>query len=139
MVLLAMGTQPELWRMAGAGAPVVDFEGAYEQATPLIQAWNRTQFGGPVSTHREAYRQASLLTYVDAIRNPILMISSTHDLSCPLLQNQTFADAVTARNGICELHLYEGAHGPADLSERVKHCGLTLDFLDRHCSAFDRT
>lgn len=138
MALLAMGTQPELWKMAIAGAPVGDFEGAYEQATPLIQARNRTQFGGSVNTHREAYRRASPLTYVDAIRNPILMIGGWHDLLCPPAQNQKFADAVMAKNGICELHLYEGAHGPADLSERIKHCELTLDFLNRHCSAFDQ-
>jgi dipeptidyl aminopeptidase/acylaminoacyl peptidase len=137
MTLLGLGTQPELWKAGVALVPVGDFPGAHLEATPLIRAVNRTQFGGGMDTHASVYHKASPLTYVDGIKAPILMLAGKYDLLCPPQQNIRFAEAVRARGGECELHLSEGAHGTTNREERIRHWTLILEFLMRHCRASD--
>ncbi len=137
MTLLAMGTQPGLWKMGVAGLPVGDYESCHWEASPIIRAVNRTFFGGNAHTHAEVYHRASPLTYVGAIKAPILMVAGKYDLLCPPKQNVAFAEALRSKGGQCELELFEGAHGPPDRDERIRQITLMLEFLLRHCRKFD--
>jgi dienelactone hydrolase len=137
MTLLAMGTQPELWRMGAAVAPVADYEQAHWAASPMIRGVNRCEFGGNPRTHSDAYRKVSPLTYVDRIRAPVLIVAGRDDLLCPPWQNISFAETLRARGGECELYLYEGGHGAPDREERIRQHTRMIEFLLAHCRAFD--
>jgi len=137
MTLLAMGTQPDIWRMGMAGEPVGDFEHIGMEASPIIWAATRSQFGGDPQTDAAVYRKASPLTYVNAIRAPVLMVAGKYDLLCPPKQNIAFAEALRARGSECEIHIFEGAHGAPDREERIRQNIIMLEFLVRHCRAFD--
>lgn len=132
MTLLAMGLQPDLWRMGVAFLPVGDFENAFGEATPLIRPLNLTQFGGSPATHREAYRKASPLSYTEKIRAPILIFAGKYDLLCPPNQIKTFAESLRARGGTCELQFFEGGHGSSELDERARQAERMLEFLAQH-------
>lgn len=137
MTLLAMGTQPELWAMGLASAPVGDYEACHWEASPLIRAVNRTMFGGNARTHAAAYRKASPLTYVDYVRRPVFISTGRDDLLCPLQQNLNYVAALRARGVTCELHIYEGGHGPPNQEEREKYLTCQLEFALKHCRSAD--
>lgn len=137
MTLLGMGTQPDLWAMGLATVPVGDYEACHWEASPLIRAVNRTMFGGNARTHAAAYRRASPLTYVDHVRRPILISTGRDDLLCPLQQNLNYVNALRARGGVCDLHIYEGGHAPANVAERIAWITRQLEFAIHHARAFD--
>ena len=139
MTLLGMGTQPDLWAMGLASVPVGDYEACHWEASPLIRAVNRTMFGGNARTHAAAYRRASPLTYVDQVRRPILISTGRDDLLCPLQQNLNYVEALRARGGICDLHVFEGGHAPANVTERTAWITRQLEFAMHHTNAFDQT
>jgi acetyl esterase/lipase len=132
MALLAMGTQPALWRAAIAGVPVGDFERAYDEATPFIRAFNRVQFRGTPQTDPKAYHRASPLTYVDAVKGPVLMLVGNYDCLCPPRQNQNYRDALLKRGIECDYIDFEGAHGPPDRETKIRQLVAVIKFALRH-------
>lgn len=138
MTLLAMATQPDLWAMGVAGAPVGDYLHCNREASPLITAVNRGMFGGDARTHPAAYRKASPLTYIDQVKGPIHISAGKADLLCPPQQILNFVDALKERNGHCELHWFKGGHGPADTEAKVEWRTRRVEFVLRHCHSLDQ-
>lgn len=137
LTLLAMGVQPELWKIGVAGIPVGDWEALRDEATPIIFAARPRQFGGGEVARIEAYRKASPLTYVDRIRGPILMLCGKHDSRCPPKQNLRFAEKLRAVGGECWVHLFDGGHGAPTAEEFVHQQVLTMEFLAEHCQRLE--
>lgn len=137
MALLAMGTQPELWKMGVAFAPIGDFVRLASEGTPIEWAVTRSSFCATPDTLETALQKASPLTYVDSIRSPILILAGKHDLLCPPNQNRAFVEAVRARGGLCDMYLFEGGHAPPNREEKIRSITLILEFLLNHSRAFD--
>ena len=71
------------------------------------------------------------MTYVDAVRAPVLLIAGENDSRCPLGQVMTYAHALRAREHPVEVHLYPGGHHANDVAERIRQAELILDFVGR--------
>lgn len=132
MTLLALGTQPELWCAGIAGEPVGDFPNAYAQASPLLRAYDRIWFGGSPETNPEAYRRASPLTYIDAVKAPVMIYAGKYDTRCPFAQTLTYVEALRQRGAECEFLAMDGAHGPPDRESRVPLYAAITSFALRH-------
>jgi dipeptidyl aminopeptidase/acylaminoacyl peptidase len=126
------GTQPDRWRAIFAGIPAGDFVAAHWASAPELQAWDDAVYGGSPDQVPDAYARSDPMTYVDAVRAPILVIAGEADPRCPIEGVTPWVDALRARNHPVEVELYPEGHHTNSMEGLVKHMQLVLDFFDRY-------
>lgn len=86
---------------------------------------------GPLDD-RDLYRGRSAMSFVDRIREPLLILHGTDDPVVPVEGTVVFVDALRAAGGDVELHLFEGeGHGFRQADNQLAEYRLIGDFLDR--------
>ena len=126
------GTQPGRWRAIFAGIPAGDFIAAHWASAPELQAWDEAVYGGTPDQVPDAYKRSDPMTYVDAVRAPILVIAGEADPRCPIEGVTPWVDALRARNHPVEVELYPEGHHTNSMDGQVRHMQLVLDFFDRY-------
>lgn len=125
------GTQPDRWRAIFAGIPAGDLVAAHWASAPELQAWDDAVYGGTPDQVPERYARSDPMTYVDAVRAPILVIAGEADPRCPIEGVTPWVDALRARNHPVEVELYPEGHHTNSMEGQVRHMQLVLDFFDR--------
>lgn len=131
LTLFAAGTHPERFIAGVAGVPVGDYPAAYEDLSPSLQAYDRALLGGTPAEVPDLVTDRSPMTYVDAVRAPLLILAGENDSRCPLRQVMNYVERLQARGADHELYLFGTGHGSMVIDEKVRQCGLILDFLAR--------
>jgi dipeptidyl aminopeptidase/acylaminoacyl peptidase len=80
----------------------------------------------------DRYRESSPLTYVDAVKVPVLISAGENDPRCPYRQILNYVEALRRRGGTVETHIYDAGHASQVDDERVTQMRLELDFVRRH-------
>jgi dipeptidyl aminopeptidase/acylaminoacyl peptidase len=132
LTLHALGTAPGLWAGGMAGIAVADWVSEYEDENDVLRAYDRALFGGPPSTHMDAYVRASPLTYVDAVDAPVLVIQGRNDTRCPARQVELYEAAMRERGKPIEVVWFDAGHAAgADIERAIEHQELMLEFAER--------
>jgi len=131
LTLLMHGMHPERFICGVAGVPVADYESAYQDESPLLQAYDRALFGGDPADAGDLVHERSPLTYVDRVTAPLLILAGEHDSRCPLPQILNYVDRLKARGHPHELYLFGTGHSSFDVDERIRQLGVVLDFLSQ--------
>ncbi|GGP36505.1 S9 family peptidase [Saccharothrix coeruleofusca] len=129
--LLALGTQPERWAAGVAGVPVADYLAAYEDEMEPLRAFDRALFGGSPEEVPDRYRECSPLTYVDAVRAPVLVLAGENDPRCPIRQIDNYLDRLAARGARYEVYRYDAGHGSLVVAETIRQTAAEVDFVRR--------
>jgi dipeptidyl aminopeptidase/acylaminoacyl peptidase len=133
VTLLELGKHPELWRCGVAGVPVGDYISAYDDESPLLQAYDRALLGGRTPAELpELMRERNPIEFVDDVRAPVLVIIGENDSRCPYRQAMKYVERLAARGHPHELYVFSTGHSPFDVDERVRQIGRIRDFLARH-------
>lgn len=135
LTLLGLGTQPELWAAGVAAVPVADYLAAYEDEMDGLKAFDRSLFGGSPAEVEQRYRASSPITYVDAVRAPVLVLAGENDPRCPIRQVQRYLDALAARGAPHEVYRFDAGHGSLVVEERIRQMRTEIDFVTRHVPA----
>ena len=134
LALLAAGTQPDRWAAALAGVPVADYLTAYADEMEQLRAFDRALFGGSPQDRPEVYREASPLTYVDAVAAPVLVLAGENDPRCPIRQVENYLDALAARGDVpYEVSRFDAGHGSLVVEETMRHAATEIGFARRAC------
>jgi dienelactone hydrolase len=132
LALLAVGTQPDRWAAGLAGVPVADYLTAYADEMEQLRAFDRALFGGSPQDRPDAYRTASPLTYVDAVRAPVLVLAGENDPRCPIRQVDNYLDALAARGDLAyEVSRFDAGHGSLVVEETLRHIATEIAFARR--------
>jgi dipeptidyl aminopeptidase/acylaminoacyl peptidase len=134
LATLNAGLHPDRWRAVMAGIPVGDYVASHYECAPAIRAWDLAIIGGSPMDLPVLYKERNPMTYVDRVEAPMLLIAGENDSRCPLGQVMTYAHALAARDHPVEVELYPGGHHALQVSERVRHVELTIDFFLEHMS-----
>jgi dienelactone hydrolase len=132
LTLLGLGTFPDRWAVGLAGVPVADYVAAYEDEMEGLKASDRALFGGSPTEVPDRYRDSSPLTYVDAVRAPVLVLAGENDPRCPIRQIENYVSALAGRAHPHEVYRYDAGHGSLVDDERVRQMRAELDFAARH-------
>jgi dienelactone hydrolase len=132
LTLLGLGLFPDRWALGLAGVPVADYVAAYEDEMEGLKAFDRSLFGGSPQEVPEKYRHSSPLTYVDAVRAPVLVLAGENDPRCPIRQIENYVAALADRGIDHEVYRYDAGHGSLVDDERVRQTRAELDFAARH-------
>ena len=131
LTLLALGTQPERWACGVAAVPVADYLAAYEDEMEPMRAFDRSLFGGSPEEVRDRYERSSPLTYVDAVRVPVLVLAGANDPRCPIRQIDNWLAAAQERGTAVEVYRFDAGHGSLVVDERVRQMRTELEFVAR--------
>ena len=132
LALLAAGTQPQRWAAVVAGVPVADYVAAYADEMEQLRAFDRALFGGSPEELPELYTEASPLTYVDAVRVPVLVLAGENDPRCPIRQIDNYLDALAARGDLAyEVSRFDAGHGSLVVSDQLDLIATEVDFVRR--------
>ena len=135
LTLLMHGMHPERFICGVAGVPVADYESAYEDESPLLQAYDRALFGGDPADAGDLLHERSPLTYVDSVTAPLLILAGEHDSRCPLPQILNYVERLKARSHPHELYLFGTGHSSFDVDERIRQLGVCSTSCRRRCPA----
>ena len=80
-----------------AGVPVADYLAAYEDEMEGLKAFDRALFGGSPEEVPDRYVDSSPITYVDAVRAPVLVLAGENDPRCPIRQIDNYLARLTER------------------------------------------
>ncbi|MFC6088157.1 prolyl oligopeptidase family serine peptidase [Saccharothrix lopnurensis] len=131
LTLLALGTQPERWAAGVAGVPVADYLAAYEDEMEPLRAFDRALFGGSPQELPDRYRECSPLTYVDAVRAPVLVLAGENDPRCPIRQIDNYLDRLAERGAAYEVYRYDAGHGSLVVAETIRQTAAEVAFVRR--------
>jgi dienelactone hydrolase len=134
LTLLGLGTQPGLWSLGIAAVPVADYVAAYEDEMEPLKAFDRSLFGGSPQEVPEVYRRSSPITYVDAVRVPVLLLAGENDPRCPIRQIENYLARLRERAAPHEVYRYDAGHGSLVVEERIRQMRAELDFARRRLS-----
>jgi len=132
LTLLGLGTQPDLWTLGVAAVPVADYLAAYEDEMEPLRAFDRSLFGGSPAEVPELYARCSPLTYVDAVRAPVLVLAGANDPRCPIRQIENWLAAADLAGIDVEVYRFDAGHGSLVVEERVAQLRAELSFVARH-------
>src|SRR6266508_3690685 len=132
ITLQTIGTVPEGWRVAVAVVPVADYLSAYADESEVLQAFDRSLFGGSPEEKPDLYRERSPITHVEQVRTPVLIMVGDNDTRCPLQQVLNYAKRLEEYGKRFELDRFDAGHGALVTEERIRQTGLLLDFGARH-------
>lgn len=132
LTLLGLGTQPDRWSAGLAAVPVADYVAAYADEMEPLKAYDRALFGGSPEEVPEEYRQRSPITYVDAVRVPVLILIGENDPRCPVRQIEHYLARLERREVPHEVYRYEAGHGSLVTDETIRQVEVQIDFVARH-------
>jgi dipeptidyl aminopeptidase/acylaminoacyl peptidase len=131
LTLLTHGMHPDRFIAGVAGVPVADYVSAYDDESPLLQAYDRALFGGSPPDVHPLMRERSPITYVDRVKAPLLLLAGEHDSRCPIQQIRNYVARLEARGHPHELYLFGTGHSSYDMDEKVRQLGVVLDYLSK--------
>ena len=131
LTLLGLGTQPRRWAAGVAEVPVADYLAAYEDEMEGLRAFDRALFGGSPDEIGHSYRRSSPITYVDAVRAPVLVMAGANDPRCPLRQIENYLSALATGGHDHEVYRFDAGHGSLVIEETIRQVAVALDFCLR--------
>jgi len=131
LTLLGLGTQPDLWTAGVAVVPVADYVAAYEDEMEPLRAFDRSLFGGSPEQVPDVFERCSPITYVDAVRAPVLVLAGANDPRCPIRQIDNWLAAAAELGKDVEVYRFDAGHGSLVVEERVRQLRAELEFVAR--------
>ncbi len=135
VTLLSVGLYPDRYAAAAALVPVADYPSAYEDESAELQAFDRSLFLGSPEENPDLYVERSPLTYVDAVRTPVLILAGDHDTRCPIRQVLNYVERLEARGHPHEVYRFEAGHGSLVIEERIRQMAVHLAFAAAYVPA----
>lgn len=131
LTLLGLGTQPERWAVGVAEVPIADYLAAYEDEMEGLRAYDRALFGGSPTEIGDSYQRSSPITYVQAVRAPVMVMAGANDPRCPLRQIENYLIALTDRGHDHEVYRFDAGHGSLVIEETIRQVAVALNFCLR--------
>jgi len=132
LTLLGLGLYPDHWAVGVAGVPVADYVAAYEDEMEGLKAFDRSLFGGSPEEVPEKYLDSSPITYIGAVRAPVMILAGENDPRCPIRQIDNYVEALAKHDVPHEVYRYDAGHGSLVDDERVRQVKAEIAFVARH-------
>lgn len=71
------------------------------------------------------------MTYVDAVRAPVLVLAGENDPRCPIRQIDNYLDRLAARGAAYEVYRYDAGHGSLVVAETIRQTAAEVAFVRR--------
>lgn len=111
MTLMAIGRAPDAFAAAVELFGIIDWRTMYTTSDPLLQAYLKSLLDTPDAAPK-VYDASSPLTYINAVKAPLLVIQGENDIRVPPDQSRQVIKLLKARGNIVEGVFYPAeGHG----------------------------
>ena len=132
MTLMATAKAPQVWAAAVEEYGILDWAQMYRTEAPTLQQYQIGLIGDP--DHDPAvYRATSPLTYVHALKAPMLILQGDNDIRVPKSQAVALAATLKADGRTVDAHYYPNeGHGFAKRENQIDALQRTIAWFDRY-------
>lgn len=119
--------RPDVFAAGVAGAPVTDWQ--------FYDTYYTERYMGLPSANADGYRKSSVLTYVDQLQRPLLIVHGATDDNVYFQNTMTLIQSLLAAGKTYELLLLPGTHMLADPNIRARESERVIAFFREHLGA----
>lgn len=135
MTLMAIGRAPDAFAAAVQMYGIIDWRTMWSHEDASLQAYQKALLGDPAANPR-VYDASSPLTYIAAVKAPLLSLQGENDIRVPRGQAQQVTDAIKAKGGTAEVVYYAAeGHGFAKRENQLDALQRTIDWFDKYLKA----
>ncbi|HEX4925574.1 MAG TPA: prolyl oligopeptidase family serine peptidase, partial [Bdellovibrionales bacterium] len=118
-----------------AGVSLVGMSNLYtflQNTAPYRRILRAAEYGNP-ETEKEMLLKLSPITYLDRVKDPLMIIQGASDPRVPVGEAVQIYEAATKRGIPAQLMIFaDEGHGSAKRDNRVLELGHTIKFFDAH-------
>jgi dipeptidyl aminopeptidase/acylaminoacyl peptidase len=131
LTLQALGKHPELWAGGMAGIAIADWRLMYEDQNENLRQYQKALFEGSPEEKPEQHAASSPITWVEALKAPVLIIQGRNDTRCPARQMEAYVEKLEACNKAYEIIWFDAGHGSYATDQNIQHQQAMLKFAYR--------
>jgi dipeptidyl aminopeptidase/acylaminoacyl peptidase len=132
MTLMAIGKAPDAFAAAVELFGIIDWRTMWAHEDALLQAYQKTLLGSPAEFPK-IYDATSPLTYINAVKAPLLVLQGENDIRVPAGQARQVVAALKAKGNIVDAVFYpEEGHGFYKREHQQDSLQRTVDWFDKY-------
>lgn len=133
--LMAMSRFAGSYDAGAASVGMSDLKTFLMNTAPYRRVLRITEYGDP-EKDAEALRQLSPITYVDSIKNPLMIIQGANDPRVPVGEAIQMKRVLDQKNIDAKLIIFaDEGHGSAKLENQILEVGNILEFFKKHLAS----
>lgn len=132
LALLSAGISPGAWAGCIAGAPIADYERAYDEQPEALREFDRAIFDGSPTEKADLYAASSPVTYAARFACPVLILQGRNDPRTPVGQIESFTNRLRELGKTHEVYEFDAGHGSLDTAESIRQIEAEIGFALRH-------
>lgn len=132
MTLMAIGRAPEAFAAAVDLFGIIDWRTMWQHEDALLQAYQKSLLGTP-DTDPKAYDASSPMTYIGAVKAPLLVQQGENDIRVPPGQAKQVVEALKTKGNIVDSVFYpEEGHGFYKREHQQDSLQRLVDWFDKY-------
>ncbi|HEU4619241.1 MAG TPA: S9 family peptidase [Gammaproteobacteria bacterium] len=135
MTLMAIGRTPDAFAAAVEMYGIIDWRTMWDHEDPLLQAYQRSLLGSPDEAPA-VYDATSPITYIQAVKAPLLVLQGENDIRVPAGQAREVVKALKAKGNVIDSVFYPAeGHGFLKKEDQLDALKRTVAWFDEHLKA----
>jgi dipeptidyl aminopeptidase/acylaminoacyl peptidase len=132
MTLMAIGRAPDEFAAAVDLFGIIDWRTMWQHEDALLQAYQKSLLGSP-EQYPKVYDATSPLTYINAVKAPLLVQQGENDIRVPPGQAKQVVEALRAKGNIVDSVFYpEEGHGFYKREHQEDSLERMVDWFDKY-------
>jgi len=132
MTLMAIGRAPDAFAAAVDQFGIIDWRTMWQHEDALLQAYQKSLLGSP-DQNPKVYDATSPLTYIQAVKAPLLVQQGENDIRVPAGQAKQVVEALKKKGNTVDSVFYpEEGHGFYKREHQQDSLQRTVDWFDKY-------
>ncbi len=132
MTLMAIGRAPEEFAAAVSLFGIIDWRTMWEHEDALLQAYQKSLLGSPTEAPK-VYDASSPLTYIEAVKAPLLVQQGENDIRVPAGQARQVVEALKKKGNVVDSVFYaQEGHGFLKRENQQDSLKRLIDWFDKY-------
>jgi dipeptidyl aminopeptidase/acylaminoacyl peptidase len=132
MTLMAIGRTPDVWAAGVELYGIINWLTMLKHSDPMLQQYEQSLLGDP-EKDRAVYDAASPITYIHAVKAPLLVLQGNNDPRVPKEEAEQVVDLLKKDGKTVDAHYYPNeGHGFEKRENQIDSIRRSLDWFDKY-------
>jgi dipeptidyl aminopeptidase/acylaminoacyl peptidase len=132
MTLMALGKTPDLWAAGVEEYGIINWFTMLQHSDALLQEYEKSLLGDP-ENNRKVYEADSPVTYIHAVKAPLLVLQGNNDPRVPREEAEQVVDALRKDGKTVDVHYFpDEGHGFEKRENRIEAIQRMVQWFDTY-------